>query len=251
MTGTTRQVAVVLAAVLNVVVNALAGSGVFGVTTGEVSDRIETGITPAGWTFSIWSLIFVAVLVFAAYQALPRNQGPRYDGLALPFILANLLNPLWQLPWLTGNYAMAAVVIVGILCSLIWLYIRLDRLGMTRLERWVLGVPTSLFLAWLMVATTVNVTVALVAAGWEGSPVWPPLIVLLVAALGAVLLRRTGDVAFAAVLIWAFAGIYDGNVPSPPEAPLLTAAIIAGIVAFAAAMTLAFKSGREPLPVAD
>lgn len=231
--------------------NALAGAGAFGVTTGEVSDAVETGVTPAGWAFSIWSVIFIGVLVFAGYQALPRGRGPRFDALAAPFILANLLNPFWQLPWLAGRFALAALVIVGILGSLIWLYVRLDRIGMTTVERWALGVPASLFLAWLCVAMSVNITVALVAAGWEGSAVWPPLLVLVVAGIGTALLWRTGDVAFAAVLVWAFAAIHAADVPSSGEAPALAAALGSGILGFAVAVGRALRWGRSPLPVTD
>jgi hypothetical protein len=251
MRGIQRQLAVVAAALINIGVNALAGAGVlFGTTTGAVSDSVETGVTPAGWAFSIWSVIFVGVLVFAGYQALPRARGPRYDALAAPFILANLLNGFWQVPWLTGSFALAAVVIVGILASLVWLYIRLDRMGMTTSERWALGVPASLFLAWLSVATALNVTIALAAAGWDGSAVWPPLLVLVIAGIGAALLWRTGDVAFAAVLVWAFVAIYAANVPSPGEAPALAAALGAGVLAFAVAVVSALGRGRSPLPVA-
>lgn len=249
MTGITRQIAVVLAAVINVGVNALVSADVFRVSTGDVSDSVQTGVTPAGWAFSIWSVIFAAVLVFAVYQALPGARGERYDTLAVPFILANLLNPLWQLPWLTQNFTLAAVVIIGILLSLIWLYVRLDKLGMTTAERWALGVPTSLFLAWLTVASAVNITVALAAAGWEGSAVWPPVLVLVLAAIGTALLWRTGDVAFAAVLVWAFAGIYAKNVPSPGEAPALAVALGAGVLLFVVAVLSALRRGRSPLPV--
>lgn len=249
MSGIPRQIGVIAAALINVGVNALVGAGAFGTSTGAVSASVETGVTPAGWAFSIWSVIFVGVLVFAGYQALPRARGPRYDALAAPFVLANLLNPLWQLPWLTRNFGLAAVVIVGILASLVWLYLRLDRIEMTTVERWALGVPTSLFLAWLTVATALNLTVALAAAGWEGSAVWPPLVVVLVAGIGAALLWRTGDVAFAAVLVWAFAAIYAANVPSPGEAPALAAALGAGILAFALSVAAALRRGLSPLPV--
>jgi hypothetical protein len=252
MTGIPRQVAVVAAALINIGINALAGTGLlFGTTTGAVSDLVETGVTPAGWAFSIWSVIFFGVLVFAGYQALPRARSSRYDVLAVPFILANLLNGFWQFPWLSGNFALAAVVIVGILGSLIWLYVRLDRIGMTTLERWVLGVPTSLFLAWLSVATALNITIALVAAGWEGSAIWPPLLVLVVAGIGATLLWRTGDVAFAVVLVWAFAGIYAANVPSFDEASALAGALGAGVLAYVVAVASALRRGRSPLPVTD
>jgi hypothetical protein len=250
MSGVQRQFAVVAAALFNVGFNALAGSGVlFGTTTGSVSDTVETGVTPAGWAFSIWGLIFLGVLIFAGYQALPHARGARLDALAVPFIVANLLNGLWQVPWLNRWFGLAAVVIVGILASLIWLYVRLDKLGMTTVERWVLGVPISLFLAWLCVATALNFTIALAAAGWGGSPIWPPLLVLAIVGITATLLSRTGDVAFACVLVWAFAAIYVANVPSPGEAPALTAALGIGVIAFALAVARALSRGRSPLPV--
>jgi hypothetical protein len=250
MSGIQRQLAVVAAALFNVGFNALAGAGVlFGTTTGSVSDTIETGVTPAGWAFSIWGVIFLGVLVFAGYQALPRARGTRLDAIAVPFILANLLNGLWQIPWLSRQFGLAAVVIVGILASLVWLYVRLDRLGMTTVERWVLGVPISLFLAWLCVATALNITVALAAAGWEGSAIWPPLLVVAIVGITATLLSRTGDVAFACVLVWAFAAIYAANVPSPGEAPALTAALGLGVLVFGVAVVRALSRGRSPLPV--
>ncbi len=250
MSGIPRQLAVVAAALVNIGVNSVAGAGVlFGTTTGAVSESVETGVTPAGWAFSIWSVIFVGVLVFAVYQALPRARGPRFDALAAPFVLANLLNALWQIPWLTRLFGVAAVIIVGTLASLVWLYVRLDRMEMATVERCALGVPASLFLAWLSVATALNFTVALAAAGWEGAALWPPLLVLLVAGIGTALLRRTADVAFAAVLVWAFAAIYAANVPSPGEAPALAAALGMGVLGFVVAVASALRRGRSPLPV--
>ena len=246
MSGITRQAAVVAAALFNVGLNALAGAGLlFGVRTGAVSDAVPTGVTPAGWAFSIWSVIFIGVLVFAGRQALPSGRGPRYDALAAPFIAANLLNGLWQIPWLNRQFGPAVVVIVGILASLVWLYVRLEEIGMTPSERWTLGVPAALFLAWLCVATALNITVALAAAGGEGSAVWPPLLTAAVAAIGAAFLWRTGDAAFAAVLVWAFAGIYARN---GPGAPALTAALAVGAAAFLLALAAAWRRGASPLP---
>ncbi|MDT0631940.1 hypothetical protein [Rubrivirga litoralis] len=248
MTGLPRQIAVVAAALFNVGMNALAGAGLlFGTTTGAVSDAVPTGVTPAGWAFSVWSVIFVGAVVFAGYQARPSAREPRYDRLAAPFVAANVLNGLWQVPWLAGLPGVAAVVIVGILASLAWLYVRLDRLDLTTAERWALGVPTSLFLAWVSVATALNVSVALAAAGWTGGAAWPPVVVGLVAAVGAGLLRRTGDVAFALVLTWAFAAVYAEN---GAGAPALTSVLALGVAAFAVATALALRGGASPLPVA-
>lgn len=245
MSGLARQVAVVAAALVNVGLNALAGAGLlFDTQTGAVSDANPTGVTPAGWAFGIWSAIFLGVLVFAAWQARPSAWGPRYDRLAVPFVAANVLNGLWQIPWLTGRVVLAAVVIAGILGSLVWLYIRLDRLALRRAERWALGVPVSLFLAWVTVATALNVTIALRALGWEASGVlWSVAVVGLVAAVGAWLLLRTGDVAVALVFLWAYAAIAAAH---PGSTALLCALAVSAVVFIGAALVGARRHGPFP-----
>ncbi|WP_412061096.1 tryptophan-rich sensory protein [Rubrivirga sp. IMCC45206] len=212
MHGRLRQLVVVVAAALNLVLNGLAGAGLlFGVQTGAVSDVNDTPITPPGWAFGIWSVIFVGVAVFAVWQALPAQRGARIDRVAGPFVLANVLNGLWQIPWLTGRFGLAALVIVGILASLVALYVRLDRLALRGAERWALGVPTALWLAWLAVATPLNLTVWLRSLGWTADAiVWPIVVIVAVGAVGAWWLSRTADLAAALVLGWAFAAIGSG-----------------------------------------
>ena len=243
MRGAARQLAVVLAAVFNVGLNALAGAGVlFGVPTGAVSDAAPTPVTPAGWAFGIWSVIFVGVLAFAVWQALPAQRGPRYDAVGAPFVAANGLNGLWQIPWLQGWFGVAAVVIVGILASLVWLYVRLDRLAPRGAERWALGVPTSLWLAWLAVAAPLNVTLWLrEGLGWAPSGVaWPVALVLAVAAVAAWLARRTGDVAVALVVVWAYAAIAAAQ---PDRAALLVALGAGALAVVASAAVGASRHG--------
>jgi hypothetical protein len=60
---------------------------------------------------------------------------------------------------------------------------------------------------------------------------------------------RTGDVAFALVLVWAFAAIYAANVTAPGEMPALAGALGVGVLAFAVAVALAIRRGSSPLPV--
>ena len=203
-------------------------------------------MTPAGWAFAIWGIIFLGVLAFAACQARPSARGARYDALGVPFVSATVLTGLWQSPWLTGHLALAAVVIVGILVSLIWRYVRRDRMGLTTAERWLLGVPPSLFLAWLTVATPLNITVALADAFGTSGAFWPPLLAAIVAGSGATILSRTGDIAFAGVLVWAFAAIYARN---GAAAPLLTGVLAIGVLGFMVAVVVALRRGRSPLPV--
>ncbi len=62
--------------VMNVLANALP---LFGRGTGEISDRYPTLVTPAGYVFAIWGLIYIALLVYSVAQfvrPLPQTRCP-------------------------------------------------------------------------------------------------------------------------------------------------------------------------------
>ena len=95
----------VLLQVLNVVtfagtvaVNGLAGSTTLlgGKLSAEVSDLYPTLITPAGFTFSIWGIIYTLLLVFVVYQVLPRNRNQSFlQRISFLFALSGVLNIFW------------------------------------------------------------------------------------------------------------------------------------------------------------
>ena len=60
-----------------IVVNGLANAlPINGRTTGEISDGFDILFTPAGYVFSIWGLIYLALIVFRelACRRLPRRS---------------------------------------------------------------------------------------------------------------------------------------------------------------------------------
>ena len=72
MTGLARQLTLLAATVLTLVMNYLSNAlPLFGNSNGEISDRLPNAFTPAGLTFSIWGVIFLGLIVFAVFQALP------------------------------------------------------------------------------------------------------------------------------------------------------------------------------------
>jgi benzodiazapine receptor len=70
----------ILAFVLTVFVNGLAGGTTIlgGKNTATISDSNPTLITPAGYVFSIWGVIYILLGAFVLYQALPRNEGKEF-----------------------------------------------------------------------------------------------------------------------------------------------------------------------------
>ena len=67
----------ITAFVLTIIVNGLAGSITLigGKTTAGISNLYPTLITPAGYVFAIYGVIYILLGVFVVYQALPREKG--------------------------------------------------------------------------------------------------------------------------------------------------------------------------------
>ncbi|XP_051944516.1 uncharacterized protein LOC127616753 [Hippocampus zosterae] len=114
--------AAVFVAVL--VVNGLAGAGrgAFHSSTGNVSARYETDITPAGWTFSIWGVIYTWLSLMVLYITLFVFRGSWAQCL-LPYtfyffwLLSIVLNMIWLLLWDRELMLSALVVLILIVIS--------------------------------------------------------------------------------------------------------------------------------------
>ena len=88
----------ILAFVLVLVVNSLAGSTslIGGVNTAKVSDANPTLITPPGYVFAIWGVIYLLLGVFVVYQALPNQQEKDFQTkVGWLFALSCVVNVCW------------------------------------------------------------------------------------------------------------------------------------------------------------
>jgi hypothetical protein len=232
-----RQILVILGTIAVITVNALATAlPLNGQTTGEISDRFDVYFVPAGYVFAIWGLIYLALIAYSIYQALPsQRDNPRLRRIGYLYILSSLANIAWIFLWHWEYFALTLVAMVALLLLLIVIYLQLGT-GRTRVpasETWLARVPFSLYLGWITVATIANVTSLLEYLGWDGwgiSPVAWAVIMLVVAMIVASLVSLTrGDVAYVAVIVWAFAGIAVKQ--SDTQAVAITAWVTAGIVA--------------------
>ena len=183
---------------------------------GALSDAYPNYFVPAGVTFAIWGLIYLALTGFGVYQgrALLGQAVPELSAIGGLFILSCLLNVGWLLVWLSERPAWALVVMLGLLGTLLAIYLRLG-IGTAPVSpavRWLVHAPFSLYLGWISVATIANVTTWLVNQGWTGGPLteasWAAVMVVVAAllALGMVWLRQ--DYVFAGVVLWALLGIW-------------------------------------------
>ena len=210
-----RQITVVLGTLAVIVVNALASAlPLNGQTTGEISDRFAVYFVPAGYVFSIWGLIYLALIGYSVFQALPsQRKNPRLRRTGWLYVLSCAANIAWIFLWHYEYFAFSLIAMGALLLLLIAIYLQLGtgRTHVPAAETWLVRVPFSIYLGWITVATVANVTSVLEYAGWNGwglTPVAWAVIMMVVAAVVAGLVSLTrGDIAYVAVILWAFAGI--------------------------------------------
>jgi len=220
---TKRQVFNLLALIATVAVNGLANAlPLNGQTTGEISDRFQVYFVPAGYVFSIWGLIYLGLTAFAVYQALPgQRDNPRLRRVGYLFVLSCVANVAWLFFWHYEVFPLTLVAMLGLLLSLIAVYLRLGigRTVVPTVEKWLVRVPFSIYLGWVTVATIANATSLLDYLNWGGwgiSPeVWTVIVFLVAVGISSAVSLTRGDVAYMLVLIWAFVGIAVKHAGTP------------------------------------
>jgi hypothetical protein len=210
-----RQIVVLISTIAVIVVNGLATAlPLNGQTTGEISDRFDVYFVPAGYVFSIWGLIYLALIGYSIFQLLPsQRENPQLRRIGYLYVLSCAANIGWIFLWHYEYFPWSLVAMVILLLALIAIYLILGigRTGTSTAEKWLVRVPFSIYLGWITVATVANVTSVLDYLNWNGwglSEEWWAVIILVVAGIiaSAVSITR-GDVAYVAVIIWAYVGI--------------------------------------------
>ena len=237
---------------LTVVINSLAGGTTLigGQVTAAVSDANPTLITPAGYVFSIWGVIYMLLGVFVVYQALPSQQGKEYQSkIGWLFVLSSLINIGWLFLWQFEYLSLSVVLMFLLLATLISIYLRLGvgKSAVSLRERLAVQLPFSVYLGWITVASIANVAATLVSIGWDGfgiSPeTWAILVVAVALIITILMLFTRKDVAYSLVIIWALVGI--GIKQSGNQTIVMLAEISAAIVAIALISTILLTQIRK------
>jgi benzodiazapine receptor len=237
---------------LTVVVNSLAGGTTLigGQVTAAVSDANPTLITPAGYVFSIWGVIYMLLGVFVVYQALPSQQGKEYQSkIGWLFVLSSLINIGWLFLWQFEYLSLSVVLMFLLLATLISIYVRLrtGKSAVSLRERLAVQLPFSVYLGWITIASIANVAATLVSIGWDGfgiSPeTWAILVVAVALIITILMLFTRKDVAYSLVIIWALVGI--GVKQSGNQTIVMLAEISAAIVAVALISTILVTQIRK------
>lgn len=215
MKDTLRQVTVILTIIITIAVNTLANTlPINGQNTGEISDRFEVYFVPAGYVFSIWGLIYLGLIAFAVFQALPsQRENPRLRATGWWIALGGLANSIWIFLWHYEQFPLTILAMLVLLGTLIVTYLRLGigRSTVYAAETWAVRLPFNIYLGWITVATVANITSLLDYLAWDGfgiaPEIWMGIVLAAVLAIAMLMNFTRRDVAYTAVILWALAGI--------------------------------------------
>jgi translocator protein len=231
---------------LNVLSNALP---INGQTMPEISAKYPSLFTPAGFTFSIWGVIYLALLIFVVWQALPaQRSSAKLAGISKYFQINCLMNAIWIVAWHFDLLPLSLVVMLVILATLILIYRELISSIDTApfVEHIVLYLPFSLYTGWITLATIANASVLQNANGWDNvwltAVQWTLLKLAVAGAIGATMVLRRRDIPFALVVAWAAYGISVKQSATPEVAG---AAITLSLLAL---ILVAVDGARRLLP---
>ena len=165
--------------------------GLFKNKTNEISSVAEVSITPAGWTFSSWGIIYAWQILWLIFNIVlifikDKNGQPLFRS---PVVLSPLfhlfitfnfvLNIVWLFIWdnqdftgaFIGLFFMTAVLYVAIVISHKNVYDSQNELSSTKWVIWLYRIfvnnGLAFYATWISVATNLNLAIAITYT-WTG-----------------------------------------------------------------------------------
>ncbi|SDJ33379.1 tryptophan-rich sensory protein [Salimicrobium halophilum] len=190
---------------MNVLANILPLNGY---TTGEVSNMYTVYFTPAGFTFSIWSIIYLSLFYWLLTFTLKKQE--LTNSLFLLFLLTCLFNISWIVLW---HFLFDGIALLNITLHLLSIYALYQAQRLVNPKRRYVF-PISIYLGWIIVATLTNAQYWLVASV-EISSLLHWIIayaaLVLVGLAGVYFLKIEKNVVVPFVFIWSAFGIAIKN----------------------------------------
>lgn len=253
--GIGRQ-SLIIAAATFMLIAATIGAGVFG---GASVDDLQDGalsaqgsfLAPAGPAFSIWSLIYLGLIAYTVWQALPaQRQDARQQAVGGWIAASMVLNGLWLV---TARYLtlwLTVVVIALLLVVLARVVIVLGRFPARNLaDRLLTDGVNGLHFGWVTIATVANTAAWLTQIAPESlaqtADVWAIAVLAVVLVIGVSAAWVTGRIAPALATAWGLVWLGVGRLTGEPEStPTAIAAIIVAVLLVVAGVVSVVRRSR-------
>lgn len=193
-----------------------------GVKTSDISDAYKNLFTPAGFTFSIWGVIYLLLALnilyeFGILKKRSENINIRLlNKVAIPFSISSIANAAWIISWHYNYINLSIVFMLVILISLVYINKEINKRNLNFKQKIFIRIPFGIYFGWITVATIANITVFLVSMGWSGfgisDVIWTILVILLGTIVGSLVLLKFRNIEYGLVLIWSYFGIYVNHI---------------------------------------
>lgn len=219
--------------VLTIFVNFLANYlPINGLSSAEVSRLYRNPFTPAGFTFSIWGVIYTLLIIFIIYRFIGSGKINNAFSTGPYFIIASIANMSWLFLWHNRLIPLSMLVILILPLSLFQIFKRLQQYQNYSISEFLaLKLPFSIYTAWVSVASIANFMALLVYFNKD----WPANFLNIAAIIGILLslaitvkiLDKYNNTSFSLVIIWAYIGIIGAQLSY--QNPVMAVIITAGI----------------------
>jgi hypothetical protein len=178
-----------------------------------ITDKYRSLFVPANYAFSIWGVIYIAILAYCVYQLLPSQKDkPFYDRINPPLMISMFLGMVWGIVF---RESMITISMVVILFSFLTAYVCLMRVHKSYKNKehgiWIIF-PFSIYVGWLTAATFASLSLWLVYLDWHGGMIgdvyWTILLITAASLLGFAISFFYYDFFYALVIAWADFAIY-------------------------------------------
>jgi len=177
----------------------------------------ETYLTPAYWTFFIWSLIHLLLLGYIIYQFTDAGKDAIIDGIGWRFPLLAVLNAIYVTFWARGDYIIAFILALFVSSTVSHIYYVIKKYhneGSLADELFV-HLPFSIYHGWTTVLVFLTGFEAFGRnASTHSAGVWTKIFVFLAllilegTAAAYAFAGPEGDLAGAIAITWSLFGIY-------------------------------------------
>lgn len=211
-----------IALIATIVVNYLSNSGLLnGETMSSISAKYQNLFTPAGYAFSIWGLIYLALLGFVIYFGPFTKQTEEKEKVVEQigwwFALSCIANSLWVFVWLYEYTLLTVLLMVFILFALFKIIqscqfeIKKKDIKSTIFLRF----PFYIYSGWISLALIANVAAYLKKIEWSGfglSEITWTLVMLAIATfLNLFMIWKKKMHEYSLVAVWALVAIAVAN----------------------------------------
>lgn len=170
-------------------------------------DIARPAVQPAGYAFSIWSIIYVWLILHAVYGAWKRPEAPAWDIVRLPLALSIGIGAVWL--GIANGYPITATVAIWVmLAGALLAFLRAS----PTTDKWLLSAPTAIYAGWLSAAAAVSLGVILAGYGWLSDTLSAVAMLALVLVIAvSVQMRRPAMPVYGLTVIWALGGVIVAN----------------------------------------